>query len=63
MAGKVTITKTTEITFPYGSTLEDLREFVAACEGIPGSAQVNVQHYAGGQRDPSYTTITVNGAP
>lgn len=46
---------------PYSSTLADLEELVTAAKsaGFSSAAKLRVQHYAGGQWDPSYTTITV----
>ncbi len=57
----VTVNHSVTANLPSGATLADLKEIVAAAEGagLTTSAKVTVQHYAGDQRDPSYTTITV----
>lgn len=58
----ITVTKSTSTTL-YGSvTLDQLREFIAACKGLNGNAKVKITTYAGDQRDGSSTTITVSDA-
>jgi hypothetical protein len=50
----------TTVEFTHGSTANDLREALA---GIPGSARMQVTHYAGDQREPSYTSIKFTWDP
>lgn len=41
-------------------TLGDLRRIVIATQSLEGSVPVKITHLVGNQRDPGYTTITVN---
>lgn len=59
----VRITKTTSVVLYGSSTLAELREFIAACDGLPGTSKVSATSYQSrDQRDPSSVTITVNDA-
>lgn len=59
----IKITKTTSVTLFGSSTLAELREFVAACDGLPGSSKVVATSYQSrDQRDPSSVTLTVHDA-
>ncbi len=58
--GVVRTQTSTTVEFQHGSTANDLREALA---GIPGSARMSVNHYAGDQREPSYTKITFTWDP
>lgn len=57
----ITVNHSVTAQLSHRATLAELREFVEAAEqaGLPGTSTLSVQSYAGDQRDPGYTTITV----
>jgi predicted ATP-grasp superfamily ATP-dependent carboligase len=54
------VTTTTTIQVPNTVTVGELQSLL---EGIPPTGTVRFDHFAGDQRDPSYTTITVTHRP
>jgi hypothetical protein len=49
---------TTTTTLTLTGTLT-VGELMAHLDGLPSSATIRVQHHAGDQRDPAYTTMTI----
>ncbi len=49
-------------TLSNSATLADLEELLAAAKaaGLPRTAGLRIEKYAGDQREPSYSTITVS---
>lgn len=54
----VNVSKTAKISSSSQLTLNDLRELVKACDGMPAGARVTVNNGGGGYGG-SYTSITV----
>lgn len=60
---QIQVTKSTSATFSRSLSLAELRQFVAACNGLSSSARVTVTKYdSRDQRESSTITITVNDA-
>lgn len=52
---------TITITLPFNAKVVDLLEFATvATETLGPNAVIRVSHFAGDQREPSYTTITAS---
>lgn len=46
-----------KVQLKHDTTLADLMNLING-KNIPANARMSVYHYAGDQRDPSYTTLT-----
>ena len=51
-----TRTTQTTMTFGYTITVKELKDFLT---GLDDDAKVTIKSYAGDQRDPGYSTVTV----
>ena len=58
MSGKIRHETSTKLTITHGATLGELIEAVHTLE-VPHSAKMTVTTYAGDQRDPGYSQITL----